>query len=273
VITKVDIRSAQGGSLALVLTDDASGIIVEDIGGLDPVKATLVTTSFAQQDGSQYLSAKRESRNITLKLGLEPDWTIDTVRGLRNRIYSVLMPKTPVELKFLMSDGLDVKILGRVETTTYEMFTQEPEINTSIMCFDPDFVDPDPVLMNGSTTSGSDSILIPYPGSVETGLVFKLLVNRTMSGFSLYHQASDGTLKSMDFAASLLAGDIVTISTVPGSKYAILTRGGLDSSILFGVSPESSWMELMPGPNSLRVYASGAAVPFTLQYLSRYGAL
>jgi hypothetical protein len=79
----------------------------------------------------------------------------------------------------------------------------------------------------------------------------------------------------MDFSASLVAGDIVTISTVRGNKQVTLNRGGTLSSLLYAMSSQSiNWVELIPGgDNVIRFYATGAAIPFDLTYTPRYGGL
>lgn len=273
MIQKIDILAAQGGSLSLVPDDESSGLVVRDVGGTDPVKATIVSSSFAQQDGTQYQSSRRDSRNLTFKLGLDPDWVTETVRSLRTRVYSVFMTKSLVNMRFRMLDGLEVTISGRVESCESSMFSEDPEVDISIICDSPDFIDPNPVLVNGVTTSGSTSTNFPYVGSVETGVVFKLLVDRDIDAFTIYHIASDGTPQKMDFAADLIADDVLTISTVSGSKYATLSRLGTDSSILYAVDPTSSWFELTPGSNDIRVYATGDPVPYSIQYVNRYGGL
>lgn len=268
----VEVRG-QAGTLGLPLRDPSLGYDVQDIEGLDPVKANLVSSSFAQQDGAQYQSARRESRNIVLKLGLYPDYALDTVDSLRKRLYPFFMPKKTVNLRFFMEDGLVVDIAGRVETCESPKFTQEPTVVVSILCFDPDFIEPEEVVVNGTTTDDVNTLLIDYVGTVETGIELKLFVDRTMSEFTIYHQLPDGTIKTTDFAAPVVAGDVVTITTTTGSKSAILTHTGSDSSILYGISPQSNWLELDTGANAIRVYAEGAAVPYTITYTRRYGGL
>lgn len=272
MLTLLEVRG-QGGILGLSLEDPELGYDVQDIQGLDPVKATLVSSSFAQQDGAQYQSARRESRNIILKIGFYPDYGIDSVQSLRTRLYPFFMPKTKVSLRFYMADGLMVDIPGVVESFESAMFTQEPAVDISIMCFDPDFIEPDPVVVAGSTTAGSTVSTLNYTGTVETGIQFQLNVNRTMSEFTIYHQTPGGDIRTMDFAGALVNGDVVTINTLAGNKFAQLTRSGTDSSILYGVSPQSNWLELDTGANGIRVYAEGAAVPYTITYTRRYGGL
>lgn len=273
MLTMVQVTNSQGSLLNLPLEDISGGLIVEEITGLDPVKATLVSSSFAGFDGSQYHSSRRENRNITMRLGLEPDYVTTSVQDLRRRVYSFFMPKTEVKLRFIMSDGFMVDIFGRVESCETAHFTQEPAVDISLLCFDPDFVDPTPVVVNGSTTSDTTETLISYIGSVETGIELVLNVDRTLTEFTFYHRPPDGTLRTLDFAAPLQAGDVLTINTVPGSKTVTLNRSGTNSSILYGVSPQSNWIELIPGDNYIRVYAEGAAIPYSITYANRYGGL
>ena len=276
MLQMVEVWTAQGSLLSLPLDDISDGIIVSSIDGLDPVKATLVSSSFARQDGEQYQSARREARNITVKLELEPDFITESVRDVRSRLYEFFMPKSMVTLRFHTSIGLDVEIQGVVESMETPMFTKDPEVDISIMCFDPDFKSLEPVVFNGVSTSSTLESVLPYSGTVETGFELTLNVNRTMSEFTLYHRPPDGTIRSMEFTAALVAGDVVTISTVSGAKGAILNRAGAAtavSSILYAISPQSNWIELSPGENRVRLYAEGAAVPFTIAYTTRYGGL
>lgn len=278
MLTKLDVSTSQGDLLSFQLDDDTSGYLVQNIDGLDPVKATLVSSSFAGVDGEQYQSARRETRNIKLTVGLDPDPLTDTVRGLRKQLYGYLMPKSEVLLTFYDDDGPTVNIVGRVESLESALFTQEPVVDISIVCYDPDFVDPVTVHLPVSgqvlrTTSGTLDTVIFYDGSADTGTVITLNVNRTMSEFTIYYQPPNDDLRQFDFSAPLVAGDVLTISSVTGDKGVTLTRAGTQSSLLYGMSPQSRWIELMPGENRLRIYATGAGVPYTIDYVTKYGGL
>lgn len=273
MLSKVEVTTRQGNLLSLPLEDVTNGLAIEEIEGLDPVKATLVSTSFANMDGEQYQSSKRELRNIKITLAIEPDETLESVSSVRRRVYAYFMPKTEVNLRFFTDDGAPVDIVGRVESCDAPLWAQEPTAVVSILCFDPDFFNPTETQVTGATTSGTTPITINYDGSVETGIRFTLAVNRTMSDVTIYHTPPNDTLRVLEFSAPLLAGDQLIINTVTGQKFATLVRTSVSSPILYGVSPQSSWIELAPGPNLLRVYATGAAVPFTINYFKRYGGL
>lgn len=269
----VEVRTSQGALLTLPLEDVSDGLIIEEIEGLDPVKATLVSSSFARLDGEQYQSSRRESRNIKLRLGLEPDYVLSTVRDLRHRLYGFFMPKSVVNLRFYMTSGLFVDISGRVESFETALFTKEPAVDISIMCFDPDFVDTTVVLLPGLTTDTMVDTVVPYIGTVETGIKFTLRVDRSLSDFVFYHVPPDGTQRALQFSAPLIAGDVLTISTVTGAKGATRLRATTSSSVLYGISPQSNWIELLPGDNRLRVYATGAGIPYDIEYTTKYGGL
>jgi hypothetical protein len=236
MLTKVEARTPQGDLLSLPLEDDSSGYLVLPIDGLGPVKATLVSSSFAQQDGQQYHSSRREARNIKLSLELSPDPATETVRILRRKLYNFFMPKSEVTLRFYdEEDGevLEANITGRVESCDPVHFTQVPTVEISIMCFNPDFVELAPEVISGSTTSGTTPMTIDYVGTVETGIELTINVNRSLAGFTVYHALPDASIRSMDFAnVPLLSGDVLKIGTVPGSKGATLTRAGVTSSVL-----------------------------------------
>lgn len=273
MINLIEVRTSQGSLLGLPLDDVSNGLVVEEVGGLDPVKATLVSSSFAQQDGEQYQSARRERRDITIKVGLEADFVETTVRDLRKRIYSYFMPKSQVDLTFHMADGLDANIHGVVESCESALFAQEPVMDISIACFNPDFYESDSVVVDGTTVSTDVETLLTYDGTVETGITFVLSPQRDLTEFTFYHRPPDGSLRSLEFASPILAGDVLTISTIPGSKSAMLSSSSQDGSVLYGVSPQSNWIELRQGDNYIRVYAEGEPIPFTIEYTNKYGGL
>jgi hypothetical protein len=274
VLTRVDVSTPQGDLLSFQLDDEEASFLVQNIDGLDPVKATLSSSSYAGIDGAQFQSARREARNLVFTVGLNPDPLTESVRGLRLRLYNFFMPGTQVNLTFYDDEGPTVTISGVVEDAPSPLFTQEPAMNISITCFKPDFIDVTTThIGDGMTTSGNTGRNFSYQGTSKTGTVITLNVNRTLTDFTIYHQPPNDLLRQLDFSASLVAGDVLTLSSVTGDKRITLNRGGTESSLLYGMSPQSQWIEFMPGNNVITFYATGAGVPFTLDYVAKYGAL
>lgn len=264
------------GSLTVQLGDNPNGMYIKDISGLDPVKATLTSSNFAGQTGAIFQSSRRESRNITIKMGVDPDPATQTVRSVKRSIYNVFRPETELLLKFY-DDDADVpvtdgyQIRGRVEYCQAPMFVQEPEVDISIMCFDPDFQDANPITVSGLTTSDATATYFPYDGSTETGVIITLNVNVAVSEFNVYYVDGNNVTWTMNATVLLQVGDVVTINTTPGNKSATLVRAGVTTSILYAISPQSTWPKLAPGDNWFRLYAPSASIPATIAYTKRFG--
>lgn len=275
MLTNVEVRTRQGNLLNLPLEDASAGLFIEEIEGLDPVKATLVSSSFAGEDGEQHHSSRREARDLKLKIGIETDYLTNSVRSLRSRLYSYFMTKSEVFLRFVHSDGFVADIVGTVEDFDSPIFTKEPRADISIRCFGPDFVVPSPKIHNLVTVEDAEGWTeIDYEGTVETGIVVELTLNRIEQALSIYNMSPGGILRQLDFSAPLAVGDKLRISTVAGGKGATLTRNGTLTSVLYGVTPQSAWLTLEEGINKFRVYATGTpAIPYTLEYVIRHGGL
>lgn len=273
MLKQVDVTNSRGMTLSLEVFENESGYQIADWDGLTPVKATLVSTSFATLDGSQFQTARREPRNVKLKLDLQPDFVTDTYTSLRKKLYTYFMPKSQITLRFHDTTGLYLDIVGIVEDHSASIFEEDPPVDISIMCFQPDLVDTRMVTYSGSTVDTGTTHAIDYPGNIEAGTVLTMNVNRTLSSFSIYNTGEDGVLKQLDFSGSLIAGDTLVVSSLKGNKGITLTRAGIGSSYLYGRSPQSAWIELIEGINQFRVYATGDPIPYTLEYLRLYGGL
>lgn len=273
MITKIDVTNSRGNILTLPMIEEDNPYLISDIDGLDPVDATLVSSSYAGVDGEIFQSAKRAARNIVMKLDLDPDFISNTFTTLRQNLYRYLMPKSLVKLRLYQDTGLYVDIQGRVEKLTSPLFDQDPTVNVSIMCYQPDFTDPRIIDLSGNTVSDTTNTVIDYPGSVETDTVVTLNVNRSISDFTIYNTDEGGNLYQLDFSGSLIAGDVLVVSSLSGAKGITLTRAAVSSSYLYGRSSQSSWIQLFEGLNNFRIYTSGAPIPYVLEYVVRYGGL
>lgn len=277
MLQMLEVVTERGETLDLPLEDPQEGYVIQDIEGLDPVKATIVSSSFANIDGVQYQSSRREGRTVIIKLDLKPDYISTTVRALRTRLYGYFMPKSNVLMRFTIEGEGVVEIYGRVESFVSPIFVKEPFAHITLLCEDSDFIDPTPVIFNGVTNDTGEESELVYNGSVETGFKLTLTVDRALNSFTMNHRAGDGMFATLDFIHVLQAGDTVEISTVTGDKYAHFTRVSegttFEGSILYAVAPHSSWINLFPGINHIRIYAEGLGIPYTIEYTNKIGGL
>ena len=271
----VEIQNNQGAVLSLSMRDISSGYSIRTIEGLGPVAAEIVTSKFASIDGEHYQASRRGTRNIVMTLGLENVPGVGSPMELRSDLYSFLIPKSEVTLRFMHESPIDtftVQTTGRVETLEAPIFGKEPIVVVSIICFDPDFKALTPAVYSGNTVNTATDKVMVYPGSVPGGFVFTLNVDRSIGGFTIQNTTPSGTYM-FEFIYALLAGDVVEIDTRPNSKRAYLTRGGVPRSILQAASPTAPWFGLQPGSNSFRVTVAGLPIPYSVACTPRYGGL
>lgn len=275
MLAVVEVRNRQGELLKLPLEDVDNGIIVAEITGLDPTKATLVTSGIAGKDGLFHHESKREARDLVFKLEMDPDYSEQTVKSIRDRLYKFFMPKSEVKLRMVDAIGSYVDIVGIVEDFNAPYFSKDPVADLNIRCMDPDFIDPNPFTTSGFTVTGSDLTMtnIGYLGSVDSGFLFVMNFDRAESSFDIVHLSPDGKTYTMGVAYAFLPGDELTISTISGSKGVMLKRSGVVTSPLYIIEPQAKWLELQQGSNSIRVSASAAGIPWNIQYVNRYGGL
>lgn len=273
MLESVEIISDQGDSLLLPLYVESDGYLIEDIEGLDPVKANMVSTAFASMDGEVFQASRREKRNPVMTLKLLPDWGNTTVKELRNELYKFLMPKMSSTLRFHMEDGDIFELPVRVESFEAPLFVSEPKAVISMIAFDPDFVALEETVLSANTTSTSAFQTIQYDGTVSTGGIIQVAANRAFNGFTIHNELPSGIMQTLEFSDSIASGDTIKICTIPGIKEATRIRGGNLRSVLNGVSPYSQWIHLEHGLNKFRIFAEGAGVPYTFTYKERQGGL
>lgn len=272
MLNKVQVITALGAVLELPLDGFGNEYIVEDIEGLDPNKATMLTSSTVLQDGVEDQGSREEGRDIILKLEYDMNHP-SSVSSRRHKLYQFLMPQSLVTLRFFMEDMPVVDIVGRVENMDAPMFAKEPKATISVFCHKPAFYSKDVYTFSGNTTDTVEAVDLTYNGTSPAPISFDLRPNRTMTGVTLYQNLSNGAGFTLQYVGSLLAGDLLEIETAKGFKGAWLTRAGVRKSVLNGIAPNATWLNLYPGENALRAFVAGAAVPYTIEYRERFGGL
>lgn len=273
MLTLVEVTNDRGDTLELPLLDASAGYSVREITGLDPVDAALTTTTMAQQDGAQPQNARRDSRNITMKLGLEPDYVETTVQSLRAALYPYLLPKKNVQLAFYLDGELYVTTSGQVESFQNPMFSADPEVDISILCYDPDFYSPDAVSFGSSTVSNTNTQIITYEGTTEAGIIFEMTLDRDIDSFAIYSTKPDNTVQQFLATGDFRNGDVLTMISIEGLRAFTITRDMIPFSAMYYVDVTSNWISLENGDNDFRVFTSGAAISYTVTYTPKYGAI
>jgi hypothetical protein len=254
---------------------------VRDIDGLGPVKADITTEPFATGDG-ELLSGDPTvgKRNIVLKLGLNPNWVDQTMSSLRRQLYRYLLPKTWVKLRFFSDDMPTVDIEGWVETFDPNMFSQDPEIQCSIICPKPDFIEPDATIYTGVVDDGTAELEFEYTGSVDTG--FEVRVQHSVTNVA-YTGALHISMQREPEIAQVFTVDPVTIDATKHLKLSTIRNAkriqnvdnsdGVTTNLLMHMTDDSVWPKIQAGTNLFKVSSAENGQDWTLAFFNRYGGL
>lgn len=280
MITRMEVISAQPGVPDLPLGDfmpNDQAIQIRNIEGLGPVKADITTTGYATGRGEISTGSSMLKRNIVLTFGLTPNWVDQTITSLRHLLYAYFMPEIPVHLRFYLDELPSVYIDGIVESLEPNIFSQDPEIQISILCLKPDFIDVDETVLSGPIVSGTPEATINYIGTISTG--FKVQITTPLDPYS-----GDFTIrntvrgKNHDFvmlAADVNIHDLIELETTRTQRYLrnVSVSDGSFITLLGKIGPDSEWPELLPGTNVISIITDAVGLNYTLRYFNRFGGL
>lgn len=282
MITKMEVFSANPSAPELPLAGfmpSSDPIHIRNIEGLGPVKAEITSTPLASGRGETPQGDNVGKRNIVLTLGLNPNWADQTMSTLRQMLYRYFMPTQWCKLRFF-SDYLPVvDIEGICESFEPNIFSQDPEIQISILCHKPDFIEVESTIYSGAVDDGDIELEFEYLGTVDAG--FELRIDRSVTNIA-YTGPVVVTLKS-PVDPQVFDIDPVTVdgtkyfklSTVPGFKRAqnVATLDAALTNLLSAVGDLAVWPALKPGLNVLSVAADEPGQQWTFAYFNRFGGL
>lgn len=293
LIEKLEVTNVAGSTLELPLEDDTQGFIIKNIEGLGPGKATMATSGYAALDGAQYHTSFFEPRNILITLGLVPNFEVNSTFELRSILYGYFMPKSEITLDFTLLDkfsgmgtGQDRKyrqIKGVVESFEPDIFAKDPSVVLSVMCYEPDFIDPNMNTLSWNTVNDTSLTSFQYEGTVPTGFTFTLFVHTQIDRVRIRHKhAISPQTRSLDFSnpsetpvLTLYPDDELRVQTIPGRKYARRVRVGVGEywDAVYALAYYSVWHQFHPGTNELGVLVDSTPQPYTVEYYDRFGGL
>ena len=278
MLTSMEIDSSLPGAPALSLggfAPNLESIQIRDIQGLGPSKAVISSTPQALARGDYFQGSSTSPRNIVLTLGLNANWLTETMSSLRHALYGYFIPESFNTYRFSSDDMEDVYIDGIVESFEPNIFSQDPEMQISIICSAPDFIALNDTVINGSTSP--DSVEIDYIGTTSAGFVL------TIDGHGGYSGdidiRNDIGPNHQDFyinSVVLNATHFLELDTIHGERHVIRrSPTDPDNDLLIQTNAGSAWPEFRPGPNTFKVNLvdGDPGQDWTLTYNNRYGGL
>ncbi len=247
---------------------------VKDVVGLDPVQASISSMEYARQDGALFQQAKVGLRNIVITLGMNPDYADKTVQTLREHLYGYFMPKSTVSLRFNDDVYVTRQISGMVESMDFPIFTSEPEVSISILCFEPNFSSVEETVKSFQTTALSEKIEIDYQGTAPTGVTMEFFPQYVTDGFKFEIQSEAVGLQTLSINVSFGTDRGVILNTQTGKRNIVIadSKSGVVPAFRF-LNPTTVWPQLYPGSNLVRLYTLSTPQDYTLTYRESFGGL
>jgi Phage tail protein len=282
VITRMEVVSDRPDAPDLPLggfMPNNEAIQIRNIEGLGPVKADIASTPFATGRGELYQGVSVPKRNIVLTLGLNPNYASQSMASLRQLLYAYFMPENWARYRFISDELPTVFINGIVESFEPNIFSQDPEIQVSIICPKPDFIDVNTTLLSGTVDDGTTETTVNYLGTVPTGFELKIQPSATLASYS-----GDLTIKNVVRGEEQIfkiqsvnvdSSMYVDLNTVRASRY-VYNVSPVDESaidILAKIARNPVWPELNSGENVLSFAASTPGLDWHLGYFQRFGGL
>jgi len=241
----------------LTLDIDGSGsYIIHEIEGLGPPKNDVHIDQTGFTDGGEFTKSATTPRNIVMKLGYKPDFTVgQSVGALRRALYKAFPLKGTVRLRFTGWNIEVSDIIGVVEAIEPVIFTKDPVIQISLVCKDPYFVWSGTNLTLGPITVFPRTVF--NTGDVPVGFKCEILKSSALAGthsFNITTYSEQGFEKSNNIQNLVLSGftmalnDRIYINTIPGERdlYMIRASDGVRINMFKYWTPQALWPTFWP---------------------------
>lgn len=253
MLTRIDVNSENAFYVPILGVTPKDSIICQSVGGLTPPDRDLFIGDYSR-DGGFYQGNRVGSRNVVPTFTLNPNPALgETVSGLREMLYKAfydpLIDADYLQLGLHLDDGRLLYVVGYAEKFEGEIFSDDTNVQISLICPDPYIRDQTPVTL--THPSGWTQVPFSYSGTADTGFFVQINVTTATSKLTI-----DNNGKQMILNRSFNVDDIVRINTVAGEHSVTVETSGVETSILNALSVTSPWISLHSQANTLKVYGN-----------------
>lgn len=265
-------KSDKSDAFTMVLSNPTNvtpkiGLAIEKIEGLGPVEAEINMTEMVN-DGDVYNSSRIGKRNIVIDLIFYSE-VGNGIEEARKTTYALFPIKKLINIEVKEKDTSGsyhtYKTQGYVEKNEPDIFSSESKSQISILCPDPKWYDAE----NVQTTEIEPGNLgrISYAGDVPVGGYLEITIDSDIPGpiasgvpvFTLYTNDTfeNHAIEIYNPSEGFLAGEVLTICSIPGNKSCILTDvAEADNNALNLLNKDPYWITLNKGINTISIDSS-----------------
>lgn len=259
---------------SLIIGDDSDFALI-DFTGITPPKANIQIQAIAGFDGATFVNASVNPRNLVLTLQLQGE-----VEANRQKLYDVFKIKQKGMLIYT-SERIEAQIEAYVEALEIPPMSWPVKALISLLCPQPYFEALQDILTDISfiestftfplqlTDLGvemgivvpSEAVNLYNPGDISVGMKIRYSANGEVVNPKLINTQ---TLTFIELQTTMLAGDVLTITTDVGKKRIERLRGGEVTNLFNALALGSTFLQLEEGDNVLyATSSSGSSSLFT----------
>ena len=240
----------------------------KDVTGLSDVRNAIYSTNSMGQDGDTYLGYRIESRDIDI-VGYIKERDKQAAQNLRRKLNRILNPQYEATLTYVFGDFR--RVIG-CKIDDAPIFKRKPifeQFTVSLSCLNPFWREETETREDIATWIGGFEFPVPDGLELYDGWEIgyrqpSLIVNVYNSGdvksgirieFRAIGAVTNPVLLNVDtrefikLNISLVAGDVLTVSTGYGEKAVKLNRGGTITDAFRYLDVDSSYLQIAVGDN------------------------
>lgn len=242
VITHILFQGLEDLLLPVSPDVDGAPYMIKQIDGLGPPDQSVAIAKTAS--GGKFQGIESEEREIVVLMELHGD-----VKKLRNNLYTMLRTGYDPRVKISLCNGSAPQFKQWAYVTKFEdaLYVEQPLVQITFELLNPTFS----ALSQTSYAASQLSELHPTiynGGTAATGFQFAVKFTDDMEHWYL-RVAGDQSI-GMTFDKSFNAGDVLSVSTIPGQRYIHWNKKqGTVQNKMGILRDDSEWISLHPGYN------------------------
>lgn len=202
-------------------------------------------------NGALYKGRRVPDRNIVLRIGMNPDYSLsDPVGSLRDKLYNLLESSAGglITINLIDSVRQTLTIQGAVEKFEVPVSNKEIEVQISFLCPDPFFT----TTADVTESPGVSTYNVTYLGTAPVGFLMTIGPNGNQTGNWLRVTKSQ-TGEYIELDGTTTTNYYYRIDTREGQRIIRLSTGGVSGTYNVAMNRLDlgySWFKLTPGLNT-----------------------
>jgi len=290
VIERLYYANGIGQTIEFSALSDFHVNVSRDVDGMNDVSNKVNTATTMGQDGESYISSTIEARDIEITGHLRST-SLQRQIELRRQLNHAMSPKQSGTLTYVCGD-LIRQITCYAEKCPSYTQGRWPKFIIQMRCLSPfwqetsnqivpvvrwegmmAFEETDGLMINEEWEIGARSteriVTARNDGDVACGMKIRFVAEGSVTNPYL---TDAETLETVKIKTTMVAGDLIEVTTHYGQKDAVLVRSGIRTNIFRLLDASTIFIQLSVGDNLLTCGASSGAnnMSVTVEYANRF---